>query len=83
MGGEAAHHYTVRYLGMLHPRARLEVFRAAHRVLPGFSKADASGPYAAELFQEALLEAVTAAPAAELVALVQTLTGADESAATQ
>jgi len=83
VGGEAAHQYIARQLSLFHPRLRLEVFRKAAGVLPDFSKADAAGAAGRELFDEALLEGVTAAPAAKLVALVQTLTGADESAATQ
>jgi hypothetical protein len=68
----------VKHLGLLHPRARLEVYRAAPRVLPGFSKADAGSAYASELFAKALLEAATAAGVPELVALVEALTGAEE-----
>lgn len=71
---EAAHHFIVKTLLMVHPRERLEVFRKAAGILRGFSKADAAGPYSDQLFAERLLEAVTAAKAAELLTFTATLT---------
>jgi hypothetical protein len=58
------------------------VCRAAPRVLSGFSNSDAGSAYVPELFSEALLEAVTDVGAADLVALVNTLTGAEGGAVT-
>jgi hypothetical protein len=89
---EGAHHAIVEHLGLLHPRARLDLFKRAtgtrerpvdddrkrvalDPLLPGFTKADAGGPYAPELFHEALLAAVTAADVPGLVALVAALVG--------
>jgi hypothetical protein len=77
---EAAHSFIVQHLGMLHPRARLEVYRKAAGVLPGFTRRDAAGEAARELFDEALLEAVTASSAAQLVELVEALTGPGSAA---
>ena len=77
---EAAHFYIIRTLGELHPRRRIEVYRAAPRVLPGFSRRDAAGSEARALFDEALLTAATGAGAAELVGLVTALTGAEGGA---
>jgi len=79
---EAAHLFIVQHLGMLHPRARLEAYRKAAGILRGFSKADAAGPYSDQLFAERLLEAVTAAKAADLVMLVTALTEPEGGAAT-
>ena len=79
---EPGYAYIVRHLDLLHPRLRLEVFRAAPRVLPGFTKSDAGSAYVEKLFAEALLAAATGAGATELVVLVQTLTGAEGGAAT-
>jgi hypothetical protein len=79
---EAAHHCIVKHLGLLHPRARLDVYRKAASALSGFSRANAGSAYASELFAEALLEAATAAGATELVALVEALTAEGGAAAT-
>ena len=79
---ESAHSFITQHLGMLHPRSRLETYKKAAGVLRGFSKAEAASSEARALFDEALLEAVTAATAAGLLALVETLTGAEGGAAT-
>jgi hypothetical protein len=78
---EAAHYFVEQQLDLVHPRARLEIYKKAAAVLPGFSKADAACSEARALFDEALLAAVTAASGAELLALVTALTegGASEA----
>ncbi|TAM44324.1 MAG: hypothetical protein EPN53_16740 [Acidobacteria bacterium] len=78
---EGAYAQTFSRVALLNPRDRLAVFRRAVGVLPGYSKADAGGPYAPELFGEALLEAATAADVPGLLALVAALAGEDAPAA--
>jgi len=80
---EAAHHFIVKTLLMVHPRERLEVYRKAGGKLHGFSKADAASAEAAALFAEALLETITAAKAADLLALSNTLTTVEGGAASE
>ena len=79
---EAAHYFVEQQLDLLHPRSRLETYKKAAAVLPGFSKADAACSEARALFDEALLAAVTAASGAELLTLVNALTESEGGAAT-
>ena len=77
---ESALGFVTRYLGLVHPRERLAVYRRGAAVLSGFSKSEASSAEARPLFDEALLEGVTAATAPGLVALVETLTAVEGAA---
>jgi len=78
---EAAHYFIQEQLGLVHPRARLEIYKKVAAVLPRFSKADAASAEARALFDEALLATVTGAPAAGLLVLVNALTSASEGGA--
>ena len=80
---EPGYDYIVRQLSLFHARLRLAVYCKAAGVLPGFTKADAGSAEARALFDEALLEAVTAATAAGLLALVNALTEPQGGAAVQ
>lgn len=80
---EAAHYFVETQLDLVHPRARLETYKKAAAVLPGFSKADAASSEARPLFDESLLAAVTAASGAELLLLVNALTEPQGGAASR
>jgi hypothetical protein len=79
---EGAHYHVETHLGLVTPRERLAIYAKAASVLPGFTRREAASAEAKALFSEALLQGITGARAADLLALVNTLTEPEGGAAT-